>query len=308
MHELMDWSGLNTFVGVARCGSFARYARQQARAPSSVSRAVDALEQELGVRLFQRTTRKLAVTEAGERLLLHVQPLLAQLESVPAVARGDAGRAAGLLRIAAPVAFGQLVLAPVLIEFARAYPEVEQQVVLSDEFLNLVDERVDVALRLGKLADSSLVARRLGKLRYAACASPAYLERRGTPRKPDELVHHDCLRFPIVGLRPSWQFRSKTGARIEVTVRGPVAINNGLALRDCALAGLGITLIPRFNVEQELREGTLVELFARYESSASELDAGIWLVLPSRAQVPPKVRAFTEFVDTRLRTARLLRR
>jgi DNA-binding transcriptional LysR family regulator len=297
----MDWSALATFVGVARCGSFARFARQQALAPSSVSRAIDALERELGVRLFQRTTRKLAATEAGERLLSHVEPLLNQLDLVRSVARGTTAEAAGTLRVTAPVAFGQLVLGPLLIEFARTHPEITLHVVLNDEVLSLVEERIDVALRLGKLADSTLIVRRLGRPSYVTCASPAYLAKRSTPRRPEELQQHDCLRYLMPGVRSSWYFRSAAGVRTEVAVHGPISINNGVALRACALAGLGITVLPRWNVEQDLAQGTLVRLFPKHETSASDLDADLWLVLPSRRQIPAKVRAFTDFMSAKLR-------
>lgn len=301
MHESMDWSALAIFVGVARSGSFARFARQQAHAPSSVSRAIDTLERELGVRLFQRTTRMLATTEAGERLLSHVEPLLDQLELVRSVARGTATEAAGTLRVTAPVAFGQVVLTPLLVDFARTHPEITLHVALNDNVLNLVEERIDVALRLGKLADSTLIVRRLGSPSYVACASPTYLAQRGTPRRPEELKQHDCLRYAIPGVRPSWFFRSEAGVRTEVAVRGPISINNGVALRACAVAGLGITVLPRWNVEQDLTQGTLVQLLPKYQTSASDLDASLWLVLPSRRQVPAKVRAFTDYVRAKLR-------
>lgn len=297
----MNSTALHAFVGVARAGSLAGFARQQAMSPSAVSRGIDALERELGVRLFQRTTRKLAITEAGERLLRHVEPLLEQLELASAVARGTTARPAGTLRVTAPVAFGQTVLSPLLIEFARAHPGITLEVLLSDGILQLVEERIDLAIRLGKLADSSFVARKLGKLSHVVCASPGYLRTRGTPQSPEDLLHHDCLRHPIRGQRPTWRFRSATGVASEIRVQGPLSINSGIALRDCALAGLGITMVPRWNVEHQLREGTLVELLARYQGSASDIDAGVWLVLPSGRQVPGSVRAFSDFLQSKLR-------
>ncbi|MDB4987214.1 MAG: transcriptional regulator [Myxococcaceae bacterium] len=303
----MNSTALTVFVGVARAGSLARFARQQALSPSSVSRGIDALERELGVRLFQRTTRRLAITEAGERLLRHVGPLLEQLELASEVARDAIDRPAGTLRVTAPVAFGQTVLSPLLIEFARAHPRITLDVILSDGILPLVEERIDMAIRLGKLADSTFVARSLGKLSYAVCASPDYLSIRGAPHRPEDLLQHDCLRHPIQGQRPTWRFRSTTGAASEVAVRGPLSINSGIALRDCALAGLGITMVPRWNVEHQLREGTLLELLARYEGSASDIDACVWLVLPSRRQVPANVRAFSDFLQSKLRGLSCLR-
>jgi DNA-binding transcriptional LysR family regulator len=206
----------------------------------------------------------------------------------------------GTLRITASVSFGLTHVTPLLARFAESYPELQVDLVLSDAVIDLTAERIDIALRHGPLADSSLVARRILPATYALCASPAYLQRHGRPAAPADLEHHRCLAFSAVGFRTRWRLRRRGGAVEEISVRPRVVINNGLALRDCALAGAGIVLLSDWLVGDELRRGMLVPVMTDFEVTPTTFESAIWLVYPSRAYVPRKVTAFVEFLETAL--------
>jgi DNA-binding transcriptional LysR family regulator len=292
----MEIETLRTFVEVMRRGSFAAVARERNVDPSSVSRAIAGLEQELGVRLFSRTTRHLSPTEAALVYCERVEPMIDELER-SALAAGDRSEVLrGTLRITAPEGFAQLNLVPLLPEFAQRYPGLDFDLVLVDKFLDLVDDRIDLAVRLGRLTESSLVAHRLCDMVYVVCASPKYLRARGRPKVPQDLAHHDCLRYVIQGYGARWRFRRGDGDVFEVPVRGRVAATNGVALRQCAVAGMGILLTPRWNVAAELQSGALVDLFPDFRATASEFDVAAWIVYPSRSYLPLKVRAFADYL------------
>lgn len=288
----MDVELLRTFVEVMRRGSFAAVARDRNSDPSSISRSIAALETELGARLFNRTTRQLSPTEAAVGYFDRIEPLLVELERAGLAAADSGDEPRGTLRITAPVTFAQVNLVPFLPEFARRYPALSFELLLTDQLLDLVEQRVDLAVRLGKLADSSLIAHRLCDMVYAVCASPDYLRRHGRPASPAELEDHECLRYPVPGYGARWRFRQGEGPVSEVPIRGRVVVSNGVALRQCAVAGMGILMLPRWNVAEELRTGALVELFAEYRATASEFDTAAWLLYPSRSYLPLKVRAY----------------
>jgi DNA-binding transcriptional LysR family regulator len=292
----MDTDTLRAFVEVMRRGSFAAVARSRNLDPSSVSRSIAGLEDQLGVRLFHRTTRQLAPTEAALAYFDRVSPLVDELERAAQIAADAGDRPRGTLRITAAVTFAQENLVPLLPELARRYPALDFDLRLTDAFLDLVEERIDLAVRLGKLAESSLIAHRLCDMVYAACASPAYLRRRGRPKTPAALADHDCLRYPIPGRGASWRFRPGDGPVVEVPVRSRVVATNGVALRQCAIAGMGVLLLPRWNVAEALRSGELIDLFPDHDATASEFDLAAWLVYPSRSYLPVKVRVVADFL------------
>lgn len=297
----MELSALSTLLSVMRRGSFAAAARERAQDPSAVSRTIRALEHELGVRLFHRTTRRLAPTEAARALAAQVEPSVAQiLEATSRVAERGA-EATGLLRITAPVTFAQINLAPLLPELAARHPTLSFELLLTDRRIDLVEEGVDVAIRLGRLADSSLISHRLCDMVYAVAASPDYLRRCGTPYAPAELAEHACLRYPVPGYGARWRFQRGRGPVVEVPVRSRVTAANGVALRQCAVAGMGVVLLPRWNIADELRSGALVQVLGDYQASVSELGGAAWLLYPSRRHVPAKVRVFVELLRARFR-------
>lgn len=290
----MDTSVLQMFVEVVRQGSFAAVARERNIDPSSVSRAIAALESELGIRLFQRTTRQLSPTEAGMAYFERVEPLVEEMERAIAVAKDISGQPKGVLRVTASVSFGLKCIVPLLPQFTAKYPELTVDLLLTDTVVDLFAEKIDVAVRLGKLADSSLIAQQLMLTSYAVCASPKYLQQWGKPQTPTEVEQHNCLLFPLPGFRTRWIFRDREGNIQEISVRGRTIISNAIALQQCAIAGMGLALLPNWLIDEDIDAGRLVKLFPDYEVTATDFHPGAWLVYPSRAYVPLKVQAFAE--------------
>jgi len=296
----MDIETLQIFVEVMRRGSFAAVARERRVAPSSVSRAVAGLERELGVRLFQRSTRRLSPTEAGVTWFERVEPIVVELEQARLATVEAARTPRGVLRFTAPHTFAQVAIVPLLPAFSARHPELSFELLLTDTKLDLVADRVDVAVRLGRLADSSLVARRLAAMTYAVCASPGYLEARGVPARPASLSEHECLRYPVPGQPPRWRFRQGAD-EVEVPIQGRFTLSNGVAIRDLAVAGVGVAMLPRWNVARELASGALVEVLTGWEATASAFDLAAWILYPSREYLPLKVRVFVDYLLERFR-------
>ena len=293
----MELAQLDAFVAVAHLGSFAAAARARGVATSSVTRAVAGLEASLGVRLFQRTTRRVKLTEAGERFLRRVGPLLEELEAARAGAQDTARGPSGILRLAASVTYGQSVIAPRLHAFREACPGVVVDLVLSDERVDLVGERIDLAVRHGHLPDSDLVAKRLASVSYKLVASPAYLAASGVPDAPEALDGHRALGFDFTPFREGW--RLERGGRAFHTAPPPALLSsNAAALRACALDGMGIALLADWLIGRDLARGRLREVLAGWTAgpARAEPDPALWLVMPSRAFVPAKVRAMAAFL------------
>jgi DNA-binding transcriptional LysR family regulator len=300
----MDLESLKTFAEVVRLGSFAAAARALDASPSSVTRTIAALEAELGARLLQRTTRKLALTEGGEAYLAQVQPLLEELDAAGDALRSGAGQVRGAVRLTASVAFGQVMLVPMLPALHAAHPGLQVELLLSDAVVDLVVQRIDIALRLGPSADASLIGQRLCPMRYRVVASPAYLRKSGRPRHPQDLAACECLRFPLPGYRTQWSFRPRNAAAasetLDVPVGGWLVVSSALALRQSALDGLGPALLADWLVMDDVQSGRLVDLFPKWEATATQFDSAVWLLYASREHVPQRVRATIEFLRTRL--------
>ena len=292
----METDQLRLFVDVARRGNFAAVARDRAIDPSSVSRVIAALETELGVRLFQRTTRRVALTEAGDLYLNRVEPLLNDREhardEILAVSAGPVGT----LRLTASVAFGRQCLVPLLPAFRAEFPRLKLELLFSDTNLDLVGERVDLAVRLGPSFDTSLVGVKLCDTRYRVCASPGYLKKCKPLRGPRDLTAHRCVLFALPEFRTRWLFRSRKGELSEVAVDGDLVVSNALALRDCALAGMGPSLLANWLIDEELAAGRLIDLFPSYRVTATDFETAAWLLYPSRTYLPNKVRATIDFL------------
>lgn len=297
----MDLAALQTFVEVIRRGSFAAVARDRGAAPSSISRMIATLERELSVRLFQRSTRKLVLTAAGQRFFARIEPLVGELETAASMVSDEAARLTGRLRITAPVTFGQVALVPLLPELARSYPELAFDLLLTDARVDLAADQIDVALRLGTLDDASLVATRLFAMRFVVCASPAYLAGAGTPERPAEVADHDGLLLHGPAYPARWRFRDRRGRIVDAAPRPRFAISNVLALCECAAAGMGLVCVPFWAAARYLADGALTSLFPDHEVTASSFDAAAWLVYPSRAYLPLRVRRFVDFAAPRLR-------
>lgn len=299
----MDLDQLRTFVAVVRQGSFAGAARSLNLDPSKVTRAVAALETELGVRLLQRTTRQISLTEGGERYLAQVEPLLKELDLAGEELQAASVQLRGLVRITASVAFGQTVLVPLLPEIHQKHPGLELDLLLTDTVVDLVNQRVDIALRLGPAANSSLIGQRLRDVRFRVVASPAYLKQRGQPREPADLAHCRCLRFPLPGYRALWRFRNEPDGEVEnVAIQGWLVASSALALRQAALDGLGPALLADWLIDADVRAGRLVDLFPDLEATATDFDSAVWLLYAAReGQLPKRVQAVLGLLRERLK-------
>ena len=291
----MDIQQLRTFVEVVNRGSFAAAARLFNVAPSMVTRSVAALEDELGVRLIQRTTRKLALTEAGAAYFEPLRGALDALERANDEAKAVTGDVGGALRITTSVAYGQTVVVPLLPELHRQHPGLQVELIQTDSMLDLVAERIDIALRLGPPKDTSLVGVQLASVRYRVVASEAYLQQHGRPRSLGELGSRDCLRFPWPGFRSQWSFRDRDGAAQSVAVNGWLVLSTALSLHRAALDGLGPALLADWLVQHDIESGRLVDLFPDHEATATAFDSSVWLLYPSRSYLPRRVRAVVDF-------------
>jgi DNA-binding transcriptional LysR family regulator len=296
----MDRLGsMEMFVVAVESGSFSAAGRRLGLAPSSVARAIGALEDCLGVRLLNRTTRSLSLTEAGRLYHERTRRILAEVEEAQlSVAQLEAAPR-GTLRISMPVVFGRLHVAPALASFLARYPDLRLDLSMTDAFVDLVEEGIDVAVRIGELQDSSLIARRLAPSRRVICGSPAYFARRGVPAVPAELRHHDCLFYKLPGGRGSWRLRAPDGQVHEIEVSGSLRANNADALHAAALGGLGLAILPTFITGPDIRQGALRAIFADHQVSPSALDANIYAVFPYSRHLSPKVRAFVDFLRAR---------
>ncbi len=289
------FAALEAFVKVAETQSFSEAARRLRSSKSAVSRNVGALESELGARLFNRTTRSLKLTEAGRAYFERVSRILADLDDADHALGQLQASPRGRLMVSAPMSFGFLHLAPALPTFLARFPEVDVDLSLNDRYVDVVDEGFDVALRIGALPDSSLMARRIVPIRRTLCASPDYFRRRGTPQTPEDLKGHECLRNSNVARTQEWRFVDPEGKPSLVAVSGRVSANNGDAIRVMALAGAGVANLPTFIVGEDLRAGALVSALDRFVSQ----DIAMSAVYPHARHLSPKVRAFVDFLVER---------
>ncbi len=287
---------MRAFRAVATCGSFAGAARSQAYSTAWASRLVSQLEAHLGVQLLVRTTRRLSLTEAGRLYLERCIQLLDDLDETERSLLDLQSAPRGRLRVSVPMSFGILRLSPLIPSFLSRYPDVELDVFLNDRLVDLLGEGIDVALRIGDhLDDSSLIAKRIGSGERVLCASPAYLEQNGAPEHPRDLGRHVCLRYALHAAPSRWTFDGP-GGPLAVDVRGPLTVNNSLALRDAAVAGLGILLTPDFIVKEALQTQTLRRILPSWNSPGYHIHA----VSPPTRFSTPKARAFVEFFSQAL--------
>ncbi|HKJ51678.1 MAG TPA: LysR family transcriptional regulator [Gammaproteobacteria bacterium] len=282
---------MNIFVEVARRGGFTPAARHLALSRAQVSKAVSRLEQHLGVRLLNRTTRRVSLTATGRVYLERCETILEDIAELEDTAARESGEPAGRLQLSAPTSFGILHLKRAIPAYLEKYPAVQISLSLTDRFVDIVAEGFDLAIRIAELEDSSLVARRIAPSRLVCCAAPDYLEKHGEPRVPQDLAIHHCLVYSN-DLQPDrWQMRGPAGIE-SVRVNGPVCADNGDVLRSAALSGLGIALLPTFIVGADIRKGSLRQVLADYYPPPISINA----VFPSRRFLSVRVRSFVEFL------------
>lgn len=278
---------MRVFVRVARLGSFAAAARELRLSTSAASRRVSELERALGARLIQRTTRQLKLTEEGAAYLERSERILEEIDELESTLADRRVAPRGRLRVAAGVSFGQEQILPLLPAFLARYPDLVVELELSDRFVDLVAEGIDVAIRIGRLADSSLVARRLATSRSVLCASPAYLRRAGDPATPAELSQHPCV---VDRNAPrAWTLVGADGSH-QVVPEGPLHVNSAHAVRDAVLAGIGIGLVPLFVAGANLADGSLAPVLPSFKLGA----VGVHAVYPHTRQLSPKVRHWVD--------------
>jgi DNA-binding transcriptional LysR family regulator len=276
---------------VVESGGFSRAAEVLNSTTAAISRRVAGLERRLGARLLNRTTRTMSLTEAGERYYRDLVNILRALEEADARVAGERTEPTGTLRITAPVSFGVRRLSSLLGEFMALHPRLRVMLMLDDAYRDIVSEGLDLAIRIGELKESSLVARRLADVRRFICASPAYLERYGIPLRPADLTAHACLHYQNILLREEWTLVGPEGPE-AVAVSGPLSANNGDLLRDAACRGQGIALLPDFIVEEDLTAGRLQQVLSDYEP----LKYGLYVVWASGSFMPSKVRRLVDFL------------
>ncbi len=288
-------TGMQVFVRVAALGSFSAAARALGLSQTMVTKHVGALEDRLGVKLFHRTTRRLALTEAGRRYLEACERILAEIEEAEASASLDRIEPRGTLRLNVPLTFGLRQVVPALTAFSRLHPAVAVDLGLADRYVDLIEEGWDLAVRIGRLKDSSLVARRLAACRTVVCAAPSYLKEHGTPRTLDDLARHNCLGYTLPSAIGANRWTFGADGETVVPVQGNLRANNGDALLAAAVAGQGLIYQPTFIVGDGLRDGSLVPVLGGYPT----YQPGIHAVLPSGRQAPAKVRTFIAFLAHR---------
>jgi DNA-binding transcriptional LysR family regulator len=283
----MQWQGISEFVNVAETESFTKASQKLAISTAQVSRQVNALEKRLNIKLFYRTTRKVSVTEEGRVFYHHCRGVLDGLDAAERAITNLQSTPQGKIKLTAPVTYGEQQILPLINDFMQQYPDIEVTAYLSNQQLDLVDESFDLAIRLGNLSDSSLMAKKLTERANYVCASPAYLEKYGIPHSLSELNKHNCL----LGTRDYWHF-SDAGKEKSIRVAGKLRCNSGFGLVDAALKGIGIVQLPDYYIKEHLINGTLISLLDNYKAP----DEGIWAIYPQNRHLSPKIRLLVDYL------------
>ena len=281
------WDGVSEFVAVSEAESFTMAAKQLGISTAQVSRQVSALEERLKIKLLYRTTRKVSLTESGAVYYGHCRHILDGLSEAEQIITNLHDKLRGKIRITAPVTYGEEVITPIINDFLVKYPEIEVTLDLTNQRVDLLDDGYDLAIRLGQLEDSRFIARKLTSRQLYICASPAYIERHGTPNLPNELSQHNCL----VGTADRWHLQ--IGGRVtQVSIKGSLRCNSGYGLVDAALKGIGLVQLPNYYVQSHIQSGHLIPILEKFQ----EADEGIWAVYPDKRYPPFKIKALINFL------------
>lgn len=289
---MSNWEGINEFVAVTETQSFTNAAKRLGISTAQVSRQISALESRLATKLFHRTTRKVSVTEVGMIYFEHCRQVLDRLAEAERAISDLQTTPRGLLKITAPITYGEKTIAPIINDFMATYPELEVTTNLTNQRLDLVEQGYDLAIRLGLLEDSSMMAKKLGSRSQYVCASPAYLATFGVPHSLSELEQHHCL----VGTLECWRFQ-QDGKTKNIRVKGKLTCNSGHALTDAAIKGLGIIQLPDYYVLPYIEQGQLVPLLEPYSPPVE----GIWALYPNNRHLSPKVRLLLDYLEEALK-------
>ena len=288
---------MHLFVRVAELSSFSAVAQQMGLARSAVTRQIAALEQHLGIKLMVRSTRRLMLTSAGAAYLEKCRVILNLVEAAETGVAEERQTPRGMIRISLPLTYGLMQVAPILLDFARRYPEVQLDMDYTDRRVNLIEEAIDLSVRITSRLGATEIARRIGSSQLQAVASPAYLAEHGMPRHPSELIHHECLSYTTTAeSKQTWSF-DVDGVLTAYPIRARIHSNNGEALNDAVERGLGIALQPDFIIERSLQIGKVVTILTEFPLP----ELGIYPMLPSNRQVPYRVRVLMDFLADQLR-------
>jgi len=293
MQHLTD---IAIFVKVVELSSFTAAAEALEMSQPVVSKAVTRLEEKLGARLLNRTTRRLSLTEAGSELYRRSVRALEEIENAELEVARFQAEPRGTLRVSAPMSFSILHMGPLVQQFLERYPGVSVELNLDDRQIDLIEEGFDLAIRIGQLQDSSLIARKISPCRQVLCASPAYLAKRGEPERPEDLLEHNCIVYSLTSAPKEWRLVDAEGETHVVPVNGNIHSNNGLVNRAAALAGAGVVLLPTFYLGDQLRSGQLKPILCEFKPK----DLAVYAVYPERRNLTPKVRAFVDFLASSL--------
>ena len=304
MTKLPDFEGLAIFAKVVELQSFAAAAAELALSKATVSKAVTRLERRLGARLFNRTSRRLALTDTGQKLYARAARLLSDGEAVENEALAQSAAPRGLVRLAVPMTFGVREVAPILPEFLEKYPDVAIDLHLSDAMVDLIGEGFDAGLRIASLPDSSLIARRLCAMPRYTVASPAYLKRHGRPTHPMHLAEHKCFGYAYLSTPDVWHYTNAKGEQASVRPGGPLRVNNGEAVMPALLAGLGIADLPDFLVGDAIASGKVEVILEGWKQT----EGAVHLVMPPGGPRPARVEVLADFLTGHFAKARKLPR
>ncbi len=287
---------MSLFVSVVDGGSLSAASRNLSMPLASVSRKISELEGHLKIKLLNRTTRRIELTDSGRVYFSACQKILEELSEVERVVTGEYIIPKGHLTLTAPVVFGRLHVLPIVTDFLKAYPEIDVRLILSDRVVDMMDEHIDIALRIGKLSDSALVARGVGFIREVVCGSPAYFKTHGKPKRPDDLKTHDCVTFDSLGEASQWMFR-KGKKNQMVSVHSRLTVSTSEAAMDASVAGIGVTRVLSYQVKSHLASGKLVLALQEYEADSLPVS----LIYSRERSLPLKMRAFIDFTIPRLK-------
>ena len=287
----MRWEGISEFVCVAEYGSFTRAAKALGISTAQVSRQISALEERLKIKLLYRTTRKVSLTEEGRVFYQHCRSVLDGLNAAEQAVSNLQSKPQGRIKLTAPVTYGEQQLLPLINDFMVQYRDIEVTAFLSNQKIDLIEGGYDLAIRIGKLRDSTMMAKKLSLRTNFVCATPAYLNQYGVPRTLDDLSQHNCL----LGTRDYWHF-VEDGTEKNLRVSGTIQYNSGYSLVDAALKGLGIVQLPDYYVQKHLASGALVSLLDDYR----EPKESIWALYPHNRQLSPKIRLLVDYLAERL--------
>ncbi len=291
----MNTEYIKTFIAVYRAKSFVAVAKDRNVAPSSISRSISALENVLQIRLFHRTTRSLMPTEEGHVYFQKIASVMEAFDHAHESIRSSTTGPSGHLRVTASVSFGQLVIAPRIKTFREQYPDIELELMLSDSRVDIVSERIDIAIRHGRLPDSSLTSRKLATVRYRLVASPAYLRANPKITHPKDLAEHDLVAFSYDDFRYEWSFKKKGVVHVQPIVPA-VTLSNAAAIRQCVVDGVGIALLADWTLGDDIASTRLVEILPKWQVAGAVQHPTIWIVYPSKKFVPEKTKAFADFM------------